>query len=65
MNDINDKLHIVWSVEHLIVLDKSDRLNRSRYCMEMNSRPIQHAEREFFTSLSQGNVTEKYSAAVH
>lgn len=33
--------------------DINDRLHIVWYCMEMNSRPIQHAEREFFATLSQ------------
>ena len=55
MDNINLRLHLVWSVQLTIVYScRSSHTVRSRYCIEMNSRPIQHAEKEFFSTLSQG-----------
>jgi len=53
--DINERLHLVWFVLplFLLVVNPVIWIHR-RYCMEMNSRPIQQAEKDFFSTPLQG-----------
>jgi len=57
MDNVNERLHLIWFVTVTSISDISVSLFfvPSRYCMEMNSRPIQHAENEFFSSPAPGN----------
>lgn len=57
MENVNERLHLVWFVTVISPSDISVSLYfvLSRYCMEMNSRPIQHAEKEFFSTPAQGS----------
>jgi len=54
--DINQRLHLVWFVIFpLLVVVNYNRFHY-RYCMEMNSWPIQQAEKDFFSTSFQGIV---------
>jgi hypothetical protein len=57
MENVNERLHLVWFVKATLPPDVlvSSCSVPFRYCMEMNSRPIQHAENEFFSTSLQGN----------
>ena len=51
--NINLKLHLIWCAIfnfYIIFLTKYT----TRYCIEMSARPIQHAEKEFFSNELQG-----------
>ena len=54
--DINQKLHLVWFVLLLSSRCGQAQLNCHRYCMEMNSRPIQQAEKDFFSMPLTGKI---------
>ena len=49
VQDINQKLHLVWFVLLLFSCCGEAQSNCRRYCMPMNSRPIQQAEINFFS----------------
>ena len=49
VEDINQKLHLVWFVLPLFLAVDKLSSNCRRYCMPMNSRPIQQAENFFFS----------------
>lgn len=67
--NINDRLHVVWFVKLFegglhsmrIISDSPLAAASSRYCIEMNSRPIQQAEKEFFALLWQGSPSRHSS----
>ena len=52
--DINQRLHLVWLVILPLLVTFSHGSIPHRYCMEMNSRPIQQAEKDFFSTPLQG-----------
>jgi hypothetical protein len=57
MENVNDRLHLIWFVTMASPFDMSvsSFSIHFRYCMEMNSRPLQRAENEFFSTSLQGN----------
>lgn len=61
MEDVNERLYMVWYGFRLYWLLPYSSMEFGiansallRYCMGMNSRQIQHAEREFFSSSKRG-----------
>jgi hypothetical protein len=59
MSNINERLHLVWFACLLCTrLCPLSHFISFRYCMEMNSRPIQHAEKEIFSSFSEGSTID-------
>jgi hypothetical protein len=62
VEDINERLHLVWLVRSSFASPcRLPHFEPFRYCIEMNSRPIQHAEKEFFSTFSQGDTPQTIS----